>query len=351
MNELVEKNNSFSRNLNESNNLVITRDYGFDCASFFSMHKTPFTLTPPKNHIFEHENYLHAKNTLLFGISSGEKLLKITGEVGAGKTLLINDTLSSIDHQHYPIRILNPKISPKDLLCQIIDEFGRPYPADATIEQLMRVLRFTLHEHYTRTDANILVWIDDAQNLSNNTLLIIDKISSWSTPNRALLQFIISGSIELDQRLEHPLLSSMKNNIRFSDILINIKKHELSDYVSSCIHSEDELDKPQFIPRALKQLYKYSNGNPSAINKLAYKSLLLAYGKGLRTVTHHYVNAAFREQYDAQNHVHQYLQNKVKTKSQQSSGKLYTKKHWLHASVAWLSINAVLAYAYFGGYL
>ncbi|MDH3327182.1 MAG: AAA family ATPase [Gammaproteobacteria bacterium] len=324
MNNLIDKKPM-------STELAPIPNFGFDCASFFSMHKTPFTLTPKKTHIYTHENYKHAKNTLLFGISSGEKLLKITGNVGVGKTLLINDVLSSIDHQHYPVRILNPKISSRDLLCQIIDEFGLAYPIDATIEQLMRFLRFTLHEHYAQTEANILVWIDDAHNLSNDTLLIIDKISSWSTPNRALLQFIISGANELDQRLDHQRLSSMKNNIRFSDTLKNINKNEIGNYVSSCIQSHEKHDEPQFTPSALKQLYKCSDGNPSAINKLAYKSLLVAYGNGLRTITHHYVNTAFSEQ-------------------DKETEKPENKKLYFTLS-AWACINVVLAIAFFGGYL
>lgn len=265
--------------------LTPIKNMGFDCANFFSMHRAPFTLAPRKENIFEHHNYKHAKNTLLFGVSSGEKLLEITGDIGSGKTLLVNDVLSSIDHQHYPIRILNPRISPKDLLCQIIDEFGLPYPVDATIEQLLRQLRFTLHNYYTKTDANILVWIDDAHLLSTDTLIIIDKISSWSTPNRALLQFIISGSNDLEIKLTHSQLSSMKNNIRFSDKLSNIKKEEISAYVKSCIHSAKKHDEPQFTPKAIAKLHKYSNGNPSIINKLAYKAILLAYGKNHRVIT------------------------------------------------------------------
>jgi len=275
--------------------LIANKNPGIECANFFSMHKVPFTLAPKKENIYEHKSFLHVKNTLLFGISSGEKLLQITGETGSGKTLLINDVLSSIDHHHYPIKILNPKISPKDLLSQIIDEFGRPYPMDATIEQLMRLLRFTLFDHYTKTDANILVWIDDAQLLSKNTLIIIEKVSSWSTPNRTLLQFILSGSNALNETLKQQALSSLKNNIRFSDTLNNLEKSEIQDYVKSCIQAIDKNDAPQFTPKALSVLYKKSGGNPSRVNILAYKALLFAYGKGRRTITHQYVNHAFKE--------------------------------------------------------
>lgn len=322
--------NNLTKHKTASNNLVPIGNPGFDCANFFSMHRTPFTLTPKKENIYEHENFIHVKNTLLFGISSGEKLLQITGDIGSGKTLLINDVLSSIDHQHYPIKILNPKISPKDLLCQIIDEFGRPYPVDATIEQLMRLLRFTLHEHYTKTDANILVWIDDAHLLSKNTLLIIDKISGWSTPNRALLQFIISGANELHDKLNHPLLSSLKNNIRFSDKLSNINKNEIGAYVKSCIQSKEQHDEPQFTPKALTALYKHSSGNPSVVNTLAYKALLLAYGKGNRTITHNYINSAFHDH-----------QNKITNKLNK----------WYVAAAVWICVNIVVGVAFFGGYL
>ena len=322
--------NNLAKQKKSTTDLAPIGNPSFDCANFFSMHRTPFTLTPKKEHIFEHDNFKHVKNTLLFGISSGEKLLQITGDVGSGKTLLINDVLSSIDHHHYPIKILNPKISPKDLLCQIIDEFGRPYPVDATIEQLMRLLRFTLHEHYTKTDANILVWIDDAHMLSKNTLLIIDKISGWSTPNRALLQFIISGSNELNDKLNQPLLSSMKNNIRFSDKMANIDRTEIGNYVKSCIQSTDQHDEPQFTPKALTALYKHSNGNPSIVNTIAYKSLLLAYGKGNRTITHHYINSAFHDH------------------KQKASIKI---NKWYAAGAIWMLINIAVGLAFYGGYL
>jgi len=328
MNELINKTD----NLPEATSLAAVPNLGFDCASFFSMHKIPFTHTPKKKHIFQHERFLHVKNTLLFGIASGEKLLKITGETGVGKTLLVNDVLSSIDHEHYPIRILNPRISPKDLLCQIIDEFGRPYPVDPTIEQLMRMLRFILHEHYTKNDAHILVWIDDAHLLSTNTLLIIDKISSWATPSRALLQFIISGSDELNTKLDNPLLKSVKNNIRFSDTLTGINKTEISDYVTSCVQSEERHDQPQFMPRALDLLFRQTNGNPSAINNVAYKALLAAYGKGHRTITRKLIQTAFLESY-----------------TPESTAR--NNKKWIIAFSAWMCVNVSLAIAYFGGFL
>lgn len=316
---------------NDNKELSTFPDFGNDCASFFSMHNTPFTLTPKKSNIYIHQSYLQVKNTLLFGISSGERLIKITGNVGSGKTLLTNDVLSSIDHEHYPIRILNPKILPKDLLCQIIDEFGHPYPVDATIEQLMRLLRFTLHEHYTRTNANMLVWIDDAHLLSTNTLLLVDKISSWSTPTRTLLQFILTGDCLLDERLQHPTLLSLNNNIRFSDYIDNIEKQEVRKYVMSYIQSIDTFDEPQFTEKAFTQLYKHTNGNPSAINKLAYKSLLLAYGKGKRTIKHSYVNDAFFEH-----------ENK---KNRSSNSK------WKITLATWAIINTIFLVAYSGDYL
>jgi len=322
MNELVNK---------ESKELSTFPDFGSNCASFFSMHKTPFTHTPKKSSIYIHQSYLQVKNTLLFAISSGEKLIKITGDVGSGKTLLTNDALSSVDHEHYPIRILNPKILPKDLLCQIIDEFGHLYPIDATIEQLMRLLRFALHEHYTRTNANMLVWIDDAHLLSTNTLLLVDKVSSWSTPNRTLLQFVITGDALLDERLQHPTLLSLENNIRFSAFIKNMEKHEIQDYVRSYILSIDAHDEPQFTEKAIHQLYKHTSGNPSAINKLAYKSLLLAYGKGRRTIKHNYVNDAFLEQ--------------------EADNKDKSAVKWKIALASWAVINTLFLVAYSGGYL
>ncbi len=322
--------NNLANSTQDTTDLTLIDTSRFNCANFFSMHRTPFTLTPKKENIYAHDNFIHVKNTILFGISAGERLLQITGDIGSGKTLLINDVLSSVDHQHYPIRILNPRISPVDLLCQIIDEFGRPYPIDATIEQLLRLLRFTLHEHYTQTDANILVWIDDAHFLSRNTLIIIDKISSWSTPNRALLQFIISGSNELNNKLSHSTLSSLRNNIRFTDKIENMRKDEIAKYVKSCIQSAERHDEPQFTPQAFSALFKYSKGNPSAVNTLAYKALLLAYGKGRRTISHQYVNAAFKERY-----------NKKKQKTNK----------WLVAAVTWIGINLALGGAFMGGYL
>jgi len=309
-----------------------------DCASFFSMHKIPFTLNPQKANIYFHESYLQVKSTLVFAVTSGEKIIKITGESGVGKTLLVNDVLSSIDHHYYPIRILNPKISPTDLLCQIINEFGRPYPIDASTEQLMRLLQFTLHEHYTQTNTNMLVWIDDAHQLPNNTLLSIDKISSWSTPSRALLQFILSGNNSLDTLLQTPALSSLKNNIRFSDNLEPIKKAEIKSYVQSCIHSSNKNDRPLFTEKALAQLHKRSNGNPSTINKLAYKSLLLAYGKGLRSIAHHYVNTAFQEE---------------NASARPSTSRRPATKNWNITLVLWAFVNTglAIALAYHGGYL
>ena len=288
MNELVD-----NKVINSS--LIKTIDLGLGCAGFFSMHKAPFTHTPIKSRIFPHQSYRHVKNTLMFALTSGEKLIKITGQIGIGKTLLINDVLSTIDHQFYAIKIFNPKISAKNLLCQIIDEFGLPYPADANVEQLMRLLRFSLHDHYTKIDANIIVWLDDAHLLPENTLLLINKMGEWATPSRPLIQFIMSGSTDLDKKISQPQLSSLKNNIRFSDQLMPMHKEELESYLESYIQSIEKLNEPQFTPKALTNLYRYSHGNPSWVNKLTYQALLQGFGKGQRTITHHFVKAAAQE--------------------------------------------------------
>lgn len=325
MNELVE-------NMPANTSLVKTIDLGLGCAGFFSMHKTPFTHTPIKSRIFPHQSYTHVKNTLMFALTSGEKLIKITGQTGIGKTLLINDVLSTIDHHFYAIRILNPKISAKILLCQIIDEFGLPYPADANVEQLMRLLRFALHEHYTKVDANIVIWFDDAHLLPENTLLLINKMGEWATPSRPLIQFIISGPSDLDKKINQHQFSSFKNNIRFSDQLNPIHKDELEAYLASYIQSLDKLNEPQFTPKALTTLYRYSQGNPSWINKLTYQALLQGFGKGQRIITHHYIKVAAQE-----------LNFLISAKQR--------KNLWPWIIFSLTCLNGILAYIFMGNYL
>ena len=198
-----------------SSDLTTPANIANDCASFFGLQKIPFLLKPSNTKIFEHISYTQVKNTLLFGLSSNEKILKITGDHGSGKTLLINQVLSEVDRQLYPICILNSQISSKELLQQIIDEFGQPYPVEATTEQLLRLLRFVLYEHYSNSDTSIVLWIDNAEQLPIDTLLIIEKIVGLETPTRNLIQIILSGANELDNKLKQPYLSALSHKIRF----------------------------------------------------------------------------------------------------------------------------------------
>jgi len=249
-------------------------------SKYFGFLQLPFTSLPKKHFFFEHESAAQMINTVTFSITSGESIVKVTGESGVGKTYLIRQVLSSLTEDYYTINISVPNLSANVFLKTIVEELGAAYPLDANNAQLLKYIQYLLCEHYAKTNYRILVWMDDVHKFPDETLEMIATLSKMETSHRSLLQFVLSGSKLLNEKLARESMADLREKISFSSDLKGLSFPEMKDYVRERLTIVDAEDPKCFSHSALSALYRKTAGIPARINKLSHKSLMLAFGKG-----------------------------------------------------------------------
>ena len=267
-------------------------------SKYFGFLQFPFSSLPKKEFFFEHVSATQMINTVTFSLTSGESIVKVTGETGVGKSYLIRQIMSSLGEDYYTINVTAPNLSANVFLKYLVEELGAAYPLDANDAQLLKFIQFLLCEHYSKTDYRIVVWVDDAHKLPDETLEVIAALSKMETSHRSLLQFVISGSHALDSRLASERMADLKGKIGFSSELTGLTFAEMKTYVQERLKIVDADNPACFSHSALSALYKKTSGIPAKINKLSHKSLMLAFGKGDEKIKKSHIwKAAVEDEY------------------------------------------------------
>ncbi len=261
----------------------------------FGLHELPFTITPDTSFFFPDSSHQEALNTLLVAMRSGEGFIKVTGEVGTGKTLLCRKFLSALDHHDFiTAYIPNPYLQPMTLLLAIADELSLEYPPDINQHHLLKLLTRYLIDAYANRK-RVVVCLDEVQAMPLETLESLRLLTNLETERRKLLQVVMFGQPELDDRLDEPSVRQLKQRITFSCRLRPFNTNEIERYLSHRVHVAGSRDAQPFAPGAVKRLYRASGGVPRLINILAHKSLLSAFGEGARLVTERHVKEAIAD--------------------------------------------------------
>ena len=180
-----------------------TQSFTEDFEQFIDASRAPFSSLPKTDYFFQYPSAMHVLNTLAFSLKAGESVVKIVGEKGVGKTFLIRQSVRSLSADYYVMQCINANVSAVDFLKFIIEEFGALYSTNATESQLLKQIQCLLYEHYSKTDYPLVIWVDDAQLLPLQTLEVIGSVCEFQTNRRKLVQFILSGTSELDEKLKH----------------------------------------------------------------------------------------------------------------------------------------------------
>lgn len=249
-------------------------------SKYFGFLQHPFSSLPKKQFLFKHESATQMINTVTFSLTSGESIVKVTGESGVGKSYLIRQVLSSLGEDYYTINISAPNLSANVFLKYLVEELGAAYPMDANDAQLLKYIQFLLCEHYSKTDYRIVIWVDDAHRLPDETLDVIVALSKMETSHRSLLQFVLSGTDVLNAKLARESMADLREKVSFSAELTGLAFSEMKGYVLERLKLVGADNPECFSNSAMSALYKKTAGNPARINKLSHKSLMLAFGKG-----------------------------------------------------------------------
>ena len=260
----------------------------------FGLREPPFGITPDTSFAFSCTAHQEALNTLLVSIANGEGFIKITGEVGTGKTLLCRRFLSTLDDKFVSAYIPNPLLEPKALMQAFAEELRAPVTPDADQHQLLKHLNHTLLD-VARHGKRVVVCLDEAQAIPLETLEALRLLSNLETEKRKLLQVVLFGQPELDSNLAHESVRQLRQRITFEYRLGALNRSELSLYLAHRLRVAGYLGGPLFSRGAVRSIYRATRGVPRLVNVLANKALLLVYGEGGHAVLARHIRAAVKD--------------------------------------------------------
>lgn len=258
----------------------------------FGLSEPPFTLTPDTDFFFNHGSHQEALNVLLVALQGGEGFIKVTGEVGTGKTLICRQLLNLLDDDCITAYIPNPSLNPTALRMALAEELGIEFARNIGQHRLLKLITGRLLELNSRGKQVVLL-LDEAQAMPDESLEALRLLSNMETEKRKLLQVVLFGQPELDTRLAQRKLRQLKQRIVFSYQLRPLKRRVLDDYVQHRLLIAGHQGTALFSRGALKQLHRASRGIPRLVNLLCHKALMAAYGSGTAQVKRvHLLHAA-----------------------------------------------------------
>ena len=258
----------------------------------FGLREFPFGITPDTGFFFACSNYQQALNTLLIAAKNGEGFIKITGEVGTGKTLLCRKFMSLLDDEFFTAYIPNPYLEPRTLMLALADELEIPLEKDADQHQLLKSINHRLLG-LARDGKRVLLCLDEAQAMPLESLEALRLLTNLETEKRKLLQIVLFGQPELNRKLEDETIRQLAQRITFHYHLGPLNRDDLEFYVSHRLNVAGFSGSRLFSRGAMRVLNAASGGIPRLVNILAHKSLMLTYGEGRQEVgARHVKNAA-----------------------------------------------------------
>lgn len=265
---------------------------------YFNMSEKPFELLPDTQFFYDCDSYQEALNVLLVAIRTGEGFVKVTGEVGTGKTMLCRKLLNSLNENYVTAYIPSPFLTPTQLRMALADELGVEYDegpqSDITDFRLMKDIIASLVE-YNKQGKQVIVCLDEVQAMDIKTLEELRLLSNIETEKNKLLQIVMFGQPELDERLKKKSLRQLKQRISFSYELKPVAKKNLKSYINHRLGVAGYQGGELFSRLAMAKIHKDSNGVPRRINTLCNKALILAFGKGNTHVGYWHVKQAIAD--------------------------------------------------------
>jgi general secretion pathway protein A len=250
---------------------------------FFGLEEKPFSIAPDPRYLYMSEQHREALAHLIFGMNSDGGLVLLTGEVGTGKTTVCRCLLEQIPENTETAFILNPKLTVKELLATICDEFGIIYPqGNSSIKVFIDLINSYVMDAHAKGHKTVLI-IDEAQNLSANVLEQLRLLTNLETNKQKLLQIILLGQPELRHKVSRPELRQLAQRITARYHLGPLSKKDVSAYVSHRL-SVAGLKNRVFPSSTMVKLFHLSGGVPRLINILCDRALLGAYVQGQNTV-------------------------------------------------------------------
>lgn len=261
---------------------------------FYGFRDNPFRLTPDPDYLFLSTNHQEALGHLLFGVREGSGVVVITGEIGAGKTMLLRTLVRNLDSSTIVAYIFNPALSAVELLQTINADLGLPSSSTSKKELIEALNRFLLDQQ--AAGRRVVVIVDEAQDLEPSVLEQLRLLSNLETERAKLLQIMLVGQPELRDILARPDLAQLDQRVTLRWHLGPLNEDETKSYVRHRVRvAADGRELVHFSADALTTVYRISHGIPRLVNILCHRALLIGYTREERRIEREAILQAAKE--------------------------------------------------------
>ena len=260
---------------------------------YFGLSAHPFRLTPDSDFMFMSEPHRRAKAYMDYTVWNREGFVVITGEIGCGKTTLIQKLLSELDENVVVAKVFQTQLDEVEFLQAVLVEFGLN-PFNAKKVELLDMLNNFLIDQFLQNKQIVLI-VDDAHNLSLKVLEEIRMFSGLETRKEKILHVIMVGQPQLNEMLEHPDMQQLLQRVKLRFHIRALTELEVGDYVRHRLSVVGAANRALFPKETLPLIYKYAGGIPRLINTLCDTTLTCAYADHLKAITAGVVETAAKE--------------------------------------------------------
>jgi general secretion pathway protein A len=262
--------------------------------SYFGLRENPFNVNPDPRYLYLTKQIEEALTGLMYGIQTRKGFITLTGEVGTGKTTLVNRLLDWLRQRRTRTAFLfNSRMNTSHLFDFILAEFEIVCESRTKSQQLMKLNQWLL-ERYRAGETAVLI-VDEAQNLSYPVLEEIRMLTNLETSTEKLLQIVLSGQPELEEKLKLPQLRQLKQRITLRCKTAPLTKEQTHAYIAERLRIAGTTGEQIFSPEAMDTVHMYSLGIPRVVNLLCEHALINTYVEQERVVTPKIVEDIARE--------------------------------------------------------
>lgn len=257
---------------------------------FFQFKQDPFKRTPDVEFYYETDQHKEALDMLNYLVKSDEPFAVLIGEPGTGKTITLKKFISELPKNVVFAYILFPNLSPEELFQAILEDLDVKVKKGMSKNALFSSLRDFLLE-MTGKDKTVVIIIDEAQNLPNETIEELRILSNLETEKNKLLKIILAGQPELESKLQDESLRQLRQRVTLSAKLNNIGEDDIPDYINSHLYKagKSAIKVQSGVIRKISQITK---GNPRLINTLMERTILASFLDNSHTVTENHLVSA-----------------------------------------------------------
>jgi len=263
--------------------------------SYYGFSEEPFEITPDPNFVYMSPGYEEVLTSIIYGIQSRRGIMAVIGEVGTGKTTLLNTALEWLSEKTKVAYVINFDLDFDDLLKMAIVDLGLATAEQSLskIEVLQRLRAYALKQ--LADCGNVALIVDEAQNLNRRAMENLRLLSNLETPKHKLVQIVLSGQPELEAKLAHPELRQLTERISIRRYIDPLKENETYAYIRHRLGVAEYKGPMIFSPEALKLIWQISQGVPRKINILCDNALLIGYRERNREIDPSFVQKVLKD--------------------------------------------------------